>query len=729
MRTLFLMRGCPGSGKSTFIKNNNLDKYTLSSDDIRLLFQSPVSNLEGGFSITQKNDGKVWKLLFQLLEERMNRGELTVIDATHSTTKSINAYKDLCVKYRYRCYVIDFTNVDLETVLKQNTQRDSYKKVPEDVIKMIYLRYKTEKIPSYAKEITQAEFQDVLKYKPLDLTKYKKIHFIGDIHGCMDPLNEYFSEGIKEDEFYIFVGDYTDRGVQNKEVLEWMMDIQKIDHPNNNQPKNIIWIEGNHEKYIRKYANEEDVSSYVFNNKTKTQIKDIDKKRLRKMYRKLVQVALIKYQEKEILISHGGLSFMPDNLTTIATNEFINGTGSYKDNVGEYFIKNTKNNQYCIYGHRNVMSLKTRIGERAFNLEGHVEFGGELRIVCLTADGFNTISIKNNTFDNSIIRKTQTKTLLVSEDNFVNELRNNKNIKERTFGNISSFNFTPKVFYQKLWDEQTVKARGLFININSGKIVARSYDKFFNINETENTKISNLRKDLQFPVTVYKKENGYLGILGYDEEKKELVFASKSSMEGIYAQNFKNIFMKTFNNNDIEYIEKILKKNNASMVFEVIAPSFDSHIISYDKDKLVLLDIIKRNISFKKEKYQIYKKIKEDIGCEIKEQVLKINNWSEFYLWYDEVSKDMSIEHEGFVVEDSNCFMFKIKTPYYNRWKSFRGMLDIFKKCKDINNLKLKNNSLYNEKFFLFLKTLDKELLECNIIELREKFLIYEKTI
>lgn len=35
MRTLVLLRGIPASGKSTWIKENKLEAYTLSSDHIR----------------------------------------------------------------------------------------------------------------------------------------------------------------------------------------------------------------------------------------------------------------------------------------------------------------------------------------------------------------------------------------------------------------------------------------------------------------------------------------------------------------------------------------------------------------------------------------------------------------------------------------------------------------------------------------------------------------------
>lgn len=68
--------------------------------------------------------------------------------------------------------------------------------------------------------------------------------------------------------------------------------------------------------------------------------------------------------------------------------------------------------------------------------------------------------------------------------NFVSEIRNNPFVKEKELGDgISSFNFTRQAFYDGHWDEQTVKARGLFIDTVNNKVVCRGYPKFFRYGE------------------------------------------------------------------------------------------------------------------------------------------------------------------------------------------------------------------------------------------------------
>ena len=177
MRYLFILRGAPGSGKSTWVKENELDSYTISTDTLRLMYQSPVTNIDGTRAISQNHDTEVWKMVLDLMERRMDNGELAIIDATHYKSSLINS--------------------PLEPYI-----------MPSDI---------------------------------------EKVVIFGDIHGCYDPLKEYFDKNpFSENVNYIFTGDYLDRGIQNKEVLEFLISLKDY--------KNVIFLEGNHEKWLRMYA-------------------------------------------------------------------------------------------------------------------------------------------------------------------------------------------------------------------------------------------------------------------------------------------------------------------------------------------------------------------------------------------------------------------------------------------------------------------------------------------
>lgn len=303
MRILLLLRGSAGCGKTTWIEQMGLKGYALSADDIRLLCQSPVMQVDGTESISQSNDSVVWKILFQLLELRMQKGEFTVIDATNSKTSEINRYKELCMAYRYRIYCVDFTDIPMEEVKIRNVKRDPLKRVSENVIERMYARFATQKIPSGVKVIKPDEL-DTIWLKMVDFSHYKKVHHIGDIHGCYTVLQKYFSDcgGMKEDEMYIFTGDYIDRGIENAEVIEFLMSIK--------DKKNVLMLEGNHERWLWTYANDMTGSSREFETVTKHVLDDanISKKELRQLYRKFGQCAYYKYGSRIFLVTHAGLS-------------------------------------------------------------------------------------------------------------------------------------------------------------------------------------------------------------------------------------------------------------------------------------------------------------------------------------------------------------------------------------------------------------------------------------
>lgn len=685
MRILLLLRGCPGVGKSTYIKEHGLKDYALSADDIRLLSQSPVLDTEGKPCIGTDHEKFVWETLFKILEFRMDRGEFTVIDATNSKTSEINKYKDLANKYRYRMFCVDMTKVPIEECKRRNLTRPLLKQVPEAAIEKVYSRFATQKIPTGVKvveytgdfETDQKELEDKVYIKKFDFNEYKRIHHIGDIHGCYTALKEYFDSvgGIKEDEFYIFTGDFLDRGIENVEVLKFLISIMDY--------KNVLLLDGNHETHIRAYANGEISRGKEFELITKPQIEasDIDMKDIRMFCRKIGQVAYYEYDGKTVLVNHGGVSNIPDQLTFIPTIQFIKGVGNYNDfeKIAQSFDKNTDSNTYQIYGHRNTKSAPIKISERCFNLEGKVEFGGYLRVVQLDKEGFHTVEIKNNIFREEK-EVTNNRLLNSSIADIILELRKNKWVQEKKFGNISSFNFTRDAFMKEHWDRQTVLARGLYINTAEGYILARGYEKFFKINEMEETKIERLEQKLKFPVYLYKKENGYLGLVSYNPETDDFFITTKSNPEGEYADWLKEAFYKQFEGKEnlLEELKQYLKENNLTMAFENVDMDRDPHIIDYGKNHLFLLDLIKNDIVFNKIAYSKLLIFADHFGFECKTKAKEIYNWQDFFDFYmketEKTEETCEKDIEGWVIEDSNGYMIKLKNQYYNFWKFMRGL-------------------------------------------------------
>ena len=725
MRILTLFRGAPASGKSTFIKNNNLEQYSLCADNIRLMLQSPIMTTGGGYGVSQKNDKKVWELLFDILEQRMVRGEFVVVDATNSKTVELNRYKSMAETYRYRIICVDMTDVPIEICKERNKNRTpDYKIVPDYVIDNMYARFQSQKIPSGVKAIKPEEFWSTITYSPLDFSNYKKVHHIGDLHGCNTVLQEYLKGELKEDELYVFVGDYVDRGIENVELLNYLFSI--MDKPN------VIFLQGNHERHLFDYANDMVTRSKEFEQTTKRELNklQIDKKKLRIFYRKLRQLAYYTYNGKVIIVTHGGVSTMPEKFEFLATEQLIKGVGEYKDMevVNTQFLNSTPDNHYQIHGHRNVSDVAIQVNERCFCLEGRVEFGGHLRVVTLDNEGFETKEIKNIVF-RAIEEETKpikSEDIVVSNMELMAKLRENRYIRESKFGHISSFNFTKDAFYKKIWDDQTTKARGLFFNTESGEVVIRSYNKFFNVNERENTKLDNLKNVFQFPVTSWVKYNGFLGLVGYDSARDALLISSKSNPNSEFAGYFKDIFNYTLTEQQQLEIKEYLKEQKSTLVFEVIDSTNDPHMIKYNFSHLVLLEIVENDINeTKKKSYEELQLFSNKYNLPLKVKAKVLENWREFYQWYEEVTTDdykyKNQYIEGFVLEDSVGFMTKIKLQYYGFWKHMRSVKEDVSKNGYTKYTSSLTTPLANE-FYGWLRQQTREVLRKDIITLREMF-------
>lgn len=713
MRSLLILRGSPGCGKSTWIKEQGLENYTLSADTIRMLYESPIIVPDKKHRvISQKNDSKVWRLLFELLEERMSRGEFVVVDATHSKSSDFSKYNKLCERYRYRRYYVDFSDVPIEVCKERNANREDYKRVPEDVIDKMYARIKTQGKTSGWVEVDKNDIWSTIGVKLLDFNRYENIHVFGDIHGCFSSLETYFENmPYNEDDMYIFCGDYLDRGIQNKKTLEYLMELS--------EKPNTLFLEGNHELWLNYYSLDEYemIRNKGFLNKTAKEIADIDKAKIRKFYRKIGQMAYFTFDGKKYFISHGGLSYLPEELQLVATGQLIHGVGDYNANIDEIWAQNYTDT-IQIHGHRNTYEL-TDVDGKSYNLEGHVEFGGDLRVL-LIQKGENPIlfAIRNEVVDenpneyndSAYIRETMP---------IITQLRNASGIKEKDLGNnISSFNFTRRTFYSGNWNAMTCKARGLFVDVEKDKVVARSYDKFFNIGERHESELEHLLHTFKGKITCYKKENGFLGILS--KVNGELFFATKSSNDGEFAEYFKTIYNNSSINKDA--VEKYLSENDVSLIFEVIDIVNDPHIIKYDESKIVLLDIINNDYDFVRKPYNELQEIAKELNCECKSIYAEFDDVREFHKWYlentdeDDMSKD---DIEGVVIEN-NGFMTKLKFPYYKFWKFMRSLKESVQKNRKINL-----GSLYNAEanyFYAWLKKQDEETLSKDIITLREMY-------
>ena len=674
MKLLIILRGAPASGKSYFVKQNDLEDLTLSTDKIRLMYSSIYTDKEGRDYITQRFNKRVFELLYKMLEIRMQNGDTTIIDATNTKQSSVTEYLRLAKIYSYTPICIDFSSIDYGRLLEQNKSRASYKFVPEEVIKGMCENLESSKqwfidtfkdnYYDYYKYYSNHAGVDALKDIGIDMfcynlekkylncwytTKYMVV--FSDLHGRIDKVKEYFKKYPYSDNTdYFFVGDYLDRGDYNKETLEWLIE--------NCEKFNFHFCEGNHERHLRDYVyyGLDSVRSKEFMNKTYNQIKDISKDKIKLFLSKLKTHFYVNIGVKQFFINHAGTTFSCCDLFDSANN-FIKGVGEYKDidDVATTYMKNNSIvTQVC--GHRKASSIK--LGKTFYALNSEVEKDEPLKVLIysgydndISVEQFNTPTTKTNT-----------------DEDIIEQLNNSDLIKKKYLDNgIVSYNFTRDAFYKQKWNELTCKARGLFIDSETGKIVARSYTKFFNEDQLTEEQLNKFEP----PFDVSYKENGYLGLLSYNPKTDDFFIATKSVDYGDYKDWFKQILEdKNYLTNELK---QYLKENNVTFVFEVIDPEHDSHIIEYDEKQVCLLDIIRNEFEFKPYSY--------DELCKVTSKFVIHRK----YMYYIECDcdinhvlrqlKDNDYRIEGYVIRDKNNKMVKVKLPYYKFWKKVRSYL------------------------------------------------------
>ena len=135
---------------------------------------------------------------------------------------------------------------------------------------------------------------------------------------------------------------------------------------------------------------------------------------------------------------------------------------------------------------------------------------------------------------------------------------------------------------------------------------------------------------------------------------------------------------KNISEENREKIKLYCKENEVSFVFECVDMVHDPHIIEYPESKLFLLDIVHNSMTFSKYEYDTMCHVAGQFGLRAKEKAFELADWQEFYDWYyDIMEEDYEYEGrkiEGFVIEDSNGYMTKIKLAYYNFWKLMRSV-------------------------------------------------------
>ena len=160
------------------------------------------------------------------------------------------------------------------------------------------------------------------------------------------------------------------------------------------------------------------------------------------------------------------------------------------------------------------------------------------------------------------------------------------------FPTLTIANYSEEVQFKNSWDKITLACRGLIFDSVTGEVIARPWEKFFNMGQRDN------EINMHAPVEVSDKLDGSLGIL-YRRPDGELAIATRGSFASEQATHATDILgnkhkylldYQTGIEGDSSYFSKMV--NEWTFLFEIIYP--DNRIVcDYgDMDDLVLLGAV-----------------------------------------------------------------------------------------------------------------------------------------
>ena len=213
-------------------------------------------------------------------------------------------------------------------------------------------------------------------------------------------------------------------------------------------------------------------------------------------------------------------------------------------------------------------------------------------------------------------------------------------------GDLILYNYTDACTFARNWNEYTLAARGLILEKETGKVIAKPFSKFFNLNEREDTQLGNLPK---CNYTVSEKADGSLGIIFHHDGKWQV--ATRGSFYSEQAVKALEILGKY----ELSWLPKYI-----TLLVEIIYPS-NKIIVNYgQEEKLVLLGAYDRETGNEFEDH-----IVEEFSDRTKMPKAKAYRYTIPQMI--ELQKTLPKDEEGFVVRYDNGLRVKIKGDEYMR--------------------------------------------------------------
>lgn len=241
--------------------------------------------------------------------------------------------------------------------------------------------------------------------------------------------------------------------------------------------------------------------------------------------------------------------------------------------------------------------------------------------------------------------------MLKIDNNFelIERMKQHPYIFNQNEGDLILFRYNRPCIYDQAWDEYTRIARGIVFNKKTGELVMRSFEKFFNFNEVEETKYQNL-PNCSFTIT--DKLDGSLIIAANYQGR--LISATAGSFQSDQVKWARGWFQKNART------EKM--SPGYTYLFEAIYPENKIVVDYMSMEACVLLSVID-NSTGKEFSYDDIVKISQELNTPVVEKYEGFKNLEDLYQYCKKLPKN----REGFVVTFENGLKVKMKGEEYRK--------------------------------------------------------------
>jgi RNA ligase len=220
----------------------------------------------------------------------------------------------------------------------------------------------------------------------------------------------------------------------------------------------------------------------------------------------------------------------------------------------------------------------------------------------------------------------------------------------RKFGDLTVYTYTQRAVRERVWNEITRKARGIILD-EDGVVVARPFDKFFNIFEHVSTEPDNWPKE---PFTIEEKVDGSLGIIF--ERNGQWDVSTKGSLESEQA-----VFART---SLLGLYDFSVMDPSWTILCEIIYPE-NRIVVDYGQEKcLRLLAVRNRNTGVEEPTGRL-PILASKMGMSARQVHTGENLASQLLSASLSTQLIFPNNSEGYVLKWENGFRVKVKNPWY----------------------------------------------------------------